>query len=160
MLTAQLILDSAPLLRHNDVPARSKASSAKNRHLLVVSANSKESLDGQIQGVTDYLESNPLSVHSLSYSLAQRREHLTHRAFSIVGFDGHLAPFQRARTISPSVIFVFTGQGSQWSSMGSELIAQLPSFRSDIQAMDQALQRLINPPPWTIEGMSSTNRRG
>ena len=42
--------------------------------------------------------------------------------------------------------------------MGSELMKQLSSFQSDIQAMDQTLQRLDNPPTWTIEGMFSADR--
>jgi len=52
---------------------------------------------------------------------------------------------------TPQLTFVFTGQGAQWGGMGKELMSDFPSFRSDIRLLNDALRKLPDPPPWSIE---------
>lgn len=146
----QLILDSAasfcpPTPQQNELPEGKP-------HLLVLSAKSAASLESNIEGLKGYLENKP-ALNDLSYTLATRREHLPHRAFTTVDADGSLSPFVTSRTSPSSIAFVFTGQGAQWPGMGRELILKVPEFKQDIESMDRVLQGLENPPSWTIEGM-------
>lgn len=59
---------------------------------------------------------------------------------------------QKAKTSTAKVAFIFTGQGAQWAGMGRTLIETSEAFRDNIRGMDAALQRLDEPPSWTIEG--------
>lgn len=52
---------------------------------------------------------------------------------------------------TPQIAFVFTGQGAQWPSMTKELLQDIPEFRNDIRALDEALTELPDSPSWTIE---------
>ncbi|KAI9929850.1 hypothetical protein ASPWEDRAFT_100309 [Aspergillus wentii DTO 134E9] len=145
---AHLILDSAasfcpPTPQQNELPEGKP-------HLLVLSAKSAASLESNIEGLKGYLENKP-ALNDLSYTLATRREHLPHRAFTTVDADGSLSPFVTSRTSPSSIAFVFTGQGAQWPGMGRELILKVPEFKQDIESMDRVLQGLENPPSWTIE---------
>jgi len=45
------------------------------------------------------------------------------------------------RTTPGGVVFVFPGQGGQWSGMGRELLAREPVFRAELEAWDEAIRR-------------------
>jgi len=93
-------------------------------------------------------------LNDLSYTLANRHEHLSHRSFKIVGAND--PPASRGRKISGqpvSLVMVFTGQGAQWPRMGRELLLRDDLvFQKSIRAMDKHLAALSEPPQWTIEG--------
>lgn len=120
--------------------------------LLVVSAKSKDSLNGQIDRLQAYLESTKLPLSDIAYTLGLRREHLTHRAFAITQSDGKISSFERSASVKTPIVFVFTGQGAQWPGMGRQLIEKAQGFREDIKMMDRILQRLENKPLWSLEG--------
>lgn len=50
------------------------------------------------------------------------------------------------------MIWVFTGQGAQWAQMGKELLEHEPLFQQQINALDDVLAGLPDPPPWTLKG--------
>ncbi|KAJ8116655.1 hypothetical protein ONZ43_g4395 [Nemania bipapillata] len=52
---------------------------------------------------------------------------------------------------TPSIGFVFTGQGAQWARMGAELMTYYPSFLRTIRMLDMALGELQDGPEWTLE---------
>ncbi|MCC2271485.1 acyltransferase domain-containing protein, partial [Streptomyces sp. CT1-17] len=55
--------------------------------------------------------------------------------------DGTPAPNLTQGTATPGkTVFVFPGQGSQWTGMGLELLTTSPVFAHHIHACDQALQ--------------------
>lgn len=89
-----------------------------------------------------YLSAHPNSLGDMSYSLATRRELLSHRAFCVTTGED---PFEMSRTVKPvneerpRLVFVFTGQGAQWAQMGKELIEHETSFQSSIRALDAHL---------------------
>lgn len=161
-----LILDSAASFGVASSPEKipngiSPKPDSTTTELLLFSANHAESLKAVSQGYREYAEQHPDRHRDLAYTLAERREHLKIRSFSLVGARGRDAPFEASPQVKPKgtankVAFVFTGQGAQWAGMGRQLILDYASFRHDIRAMDAALQTLQERPEWSIEG---TGRR-
>ncbi|KAK3989943.1 putative polyketide synthase [Cladorrhinum sp. PSN332] len=120
--------------------------------LLVLSANTSTSLQQLVDSTLDYHSKSPEALQDLSYTLALRREHLSHRSFVVKDNYGRadIVPAVKPDTHPPKVVMVFSGQGAQWPRMGFELMAFDAGFKDDILAMDDALQRLQNPPSWSI----------
>jgi acyl transferase domain-containing protein len=153
---AHVIIDSAaswtlsPAYQPKDVPSDSP-------QLLVYSAQTTQSLKDMTARYQKFLERIPenLSLVDIAYTLANRREHLPFRSFT-VGTEGQpsIASFQ-TQTPSPdppSVVMVFTGQGSQWPQMGREFFRTYPVFRRTVQSLDHHLQDLGKLAPyWRIE---------
>lgn len=126
--------------------------------LLAFSAHDKAALErraathAQVSGNYDLLD--------LSYTLANRRTRFPSRGYAIVSpssrasatatgsFEGLVCADNKK---TPTIGFVFTGQGAQWQRMGAELMAYYPSFRRTIQVLDMTLGDLENAPEWTIE---------
>ena len=75
----------------------------------------------------------------LAFTLAQRRSILPNKAAvaasSLVelidAFGGDIIQYSKA-TKTPSLGFVFTGQGAQWHAMGRELVGEYPVFRKSL----------------------------
>ncbi|KAL4933195.1 acyl transferase domain-containing protein [Aspergillus undulatus] len=121
-------------------------------------AHSESSLRRRIEGIEKYLEEKPDSLHDLAFTLCERREHLTRRAFALQtefqasgSFNVGTADCEHA----PEVTFVFTGQGAQWPAMGKMLILTYERFRRTIRLLDQSLQSLHKPPAWSLQDLLS-----
>lgn len=100
-------------------------------------------------------------MKDLAYTLGARREHLPHRAFCVTNGNEPLEPSPVTKTRTPpQIIFVFTGQGAQWTGMGKQLMEDFSEFRNDIKEMDKVLGNLPTPPAWTIEGDFRSERSG
>jgi acyl transferase domain-containing protein len=124
--------------------------------LILLSAKSEVSLQGSVEKHSQYLQRHGSSrLRNLAYTLATRRQHYDHRTFCVSDGDGALLaqPPVRTKNVPRSLIFVFTGQGAQWAGMGKKLIEDFPSFRGDIEEMDNILSRCSTPPSWSILGM-------
>ncbi|PYH65910.1 type I polyketide synthase [Aspergillus vadensis CBS 113365] len=123
-------------------------------HLVVVSAHNKVSLQRRIEDIAGYITTNPTSVRDLAYTLASRREHHSHRAFAVVYPDTPVDQSQfhsSPKTLpSPTLTFVFTGQGAQWAGMGRQLLETEPLFYNAIKKMDDVLRNLAEPPEWSL----------
>ncbi|KAE8356836.1 hypothetical protein BDV28DRAFT_41348 [Aspergillus coremiiformis] len=147
---AHVILDAASTVRQ-ETSADVRTTSEPDCHLLILSAKDKQSLDGQIERISAYAESNPASLNDLAFTLARRRDHLPYRAFAVTDKDGSLSTFEKAQSTAPSIVFVFSGQGAQWPTMGKDLMLRFPKFRDDIHRMDKVLTELSEAPTWSIE---------
>ncbi|KAK8062318.1 hypothetical protein PG997_014415 [Apiospora hydei] len=130
--------------------------------LLTFSARTEHSMMEQVQKTAAFL-SGPgkhVEVGDLAYTLNARRAHLATRCFTI----SH--PQTLAQDIASTVPkttqpgrdvlpfgFIFTGQGAQWSGMGSQLFQQYSRFRQSIQHLDTCLAGLAaaDKPSWTLE---------
>lgn len=122
--------------------------------LLLFSANSTKALETSVASYQDFIEKNPSCIPDLAYTLANRREHLVYRAFSIIdqGIMGATSiPTKSVR--ASELVMVFTGQGAQWSQMGLELLDSDPTFLDSIRQLDGYLQCVFDEvPQWTLEG--------
>ncbi|KAL0933322.1 Lovastatin diketide synthase LovF 1 [Colletotrichum truncatum] len=128
---------------------------ASKHHLLVFSAGHPDSVKRTAANIKQYLSQQPDKIRDVAYSLSSRRELHQHRAFCVT--DGvqelHMSHINKPGKLSPSLIWVFTGQGAQWAQMGKELVEQEPLFRQKINSLDGVLANLPCPPSWTIKGL-------
>ena len=148
----QVIVDSAKAVQTDLVDSVQQAPTIAPR-LVVLSANTHESLKRQKQNCQEYLTAHRDRRADVSYTLSQRREHLPHRTFLVFG-DGSITdafPFTKVPSSVSPITMVFSGQGSQWPEMGRNLLETDPNFRKDVVAMDDILKGLKHPPTWTIE---------
>nr|A0A455LLX1.1 RecName: Full=Highly reducing polyketide synthase atnH; Short=HR-PKS atnH; AltName: Full=Arthripenoid biosynthesis cluster protein H [Arthrinium sp.]AYO60881.1 HR-PKS AtnH [Arthrinium sp.] len=126
-----------------------------SQRLLPFSAHTETSLKAMLDKYESFMESETFKVTDLAYTLGARRHHHKFRSFCVT--DG--LSFQPAATVRKpekgGLLYIFTGQGAQWSGMGRELIRDFPSFRGDIQQMDKYLSVCLFPPAWRMEDVLS-----
>jgi acyl transferase domain-containing protein/acyl carrier protein len=122
--------------------------------LLPISAKSDEALRRGASRIAARLREDPdLAAADLGYSLATTRPSFERRAVALgadreallAGLEA-LARGSRAEGLITGTaraerqpIFLFPGQGSQWQSMGMELLASSPSFAAHMLACEEAL---------------------
>jgi len=124
--------------------------------LLLYTANSAKSLTRMIENYKTWTEQNPDKIVDLAYTLAIRREHLSHRAFAIVNnrvIESVSPPANlKSAKEKPNIVMVFTGQGSQWPQMGRELLQYNEAFKSSIRSLDRHLRGIAgDKPQYSIE---------
>lgn len=127
----------------------------KRSHLITFSARSEHSLAGQIRDIKEYIQDKKPAVdfEDLSYTLTCKRSHFPWRS-SIVAADTQslleaLAdsskPMTATKKTPSSTAFVFTGQGAQYSQMGSDLLRSTfpeSAFSRSICHSDKLLKSL------------------
>lgn len=123
-------------------------------YLFLLSANDRESLLKSTALVAEYLNERPGPLfpdllRSLAFTLGQRRTLLPwkvamqaadHDKLILKLKDVALTPTRSVE--QPRIGFVFTGQGSQWPKMGSQLYHAYPTYASAIQQADYVLKGL------------------
>ncbi|OTA83804.1 hypothetical protein M434DRAFT_400620 [Hypoxylon sp. CO27-5] len=147
---AHVIIDSFPGL----TGVREPLKAPKRPELLLLSANSQNSLKRQIELYQDYVTQHLSATYDVAYTLALRRERLQHGAFMIKSGEKIVDTSSMLKVPGKShrkVTMVFTGQGSQWAGMGRDLFVTNAEFREDIHYMDDVLRHSAKPPRWTIE---------
>ncbi|MFC9268253.1 SDR family NAD(P)-dependent oxidoreductase [Streptomyces zhihengii] len=139
----------------SDEPAPAERSTATGTVLWPLSAAGPEALRDQAARLRDHLARHPDAVPAdIGHSLAATRTAFRHRAV-VRGEDlGRLTAAVAALadglpdpgitggdapTGPPAPVFVFPGQGAQWSRMGLELAEAFPVFAASLDACAQAL---------------------
>ncbi|KAH6858814.1 hypothetical protein BKA58DRAFT_346728, partial [Alternaria rosae] len=166
---AHVIVESAASF--NLTPKSKSETSAQSQRdapqLLLFSANTPPSLDVMVDRYKTFLDKSPHLLPHVAYTLANKREHLPHRAFAVSTVDKiapatpalstststSTKPQAQAQANAPSLVFVFTGQGAQWARMGYELLRSnaSPVFSNTIASLDKSLQDLGSlAPSWSI----------
>ncbi len=124
--------------------------------LLPLSAKSPEALEQMTQNLARFLEANPaVELADVAYTLKKGRACFRHRrTFTCAGaddavkqlYDPGAAPVQPffASEKDRPVVFMFSGQGSQYVNMGRDLYQKETSFREDIDEGFRFLKGLIN----------------
>ncbi|KAK3324348.1 hypothetical protein B0T19DRAFT_464372 [Cercophora scortea] len=101
---------------------------------------------------------HPEALDHVAYGLGMRREHLPYRTFAVANGTTtdklDFSPPTKVPLVTPEVVFVFTGQGAQWATMGADLILEYPSVVHDLALMDETLSALGPDlaPDWSLAG--------
>jgi len=113
---------------------------------ITVTARSIAALKRQISNLQGWLAKNPeATLPSMSYTLTARRiQHNYRVAFTAteIGKVSEQLDAQVKESYSPVAMvsaktaFCFTGQGSQYTGLGQKLYQDLPSFKDDIDQLD------------------------
>ncbi len=133
-----------------------KASAVASCYLLPLSARSSEALQAVARTYEQFLATSELSLHDICYSASARRSHNDYR-LAVTGNSSDqlvegLAAFlknetraglssgHKALAIRSKLVFVFSGQGSQWFGMGRTLLLHEPVFREVIERCALAMR--------------------
>lgn len=119
----------------------------RSAHVVVISAKSQPSLKLNKQQMIEYLTSHPQTeIADISYTTTARRtHHVLRTAYSVQSVkdltgllknDLHESKKTPRILGEQSVVFTFTGQGSQYPGMGQELFETCPTFRQSILDFD------------------------
>lgn len=129
---AHVVVGDAPAGAVSDgEPARS----AVVPQLLLVSGATPPALESVQSQLADHLATTDNDLADVAHTLANGRRHRRHRAFAVGSGHNELsvrlrsAPAVELPQASPSVAFLFPGQGAQRPAMGSALYRSSPVFR-------------------------------
>ncbi|WP_159671417.1 type I polyketide synthase, partial [Streptomyces mexicanus] len=129
---------------------------------VLVSARSEDVLTVAVQRMADHLETVAADdFYDTAYTACRRRHVPPHRAVVLARSPQQAADRLRQRaaslTMPPppvtdraahgTVVFAFSGNGSQWHGMGADLMAQVPAFRAAVEEADAALTPLLG---WSV----------
>ncbi|WP_304441405.1 sulfolipid-1 biosynthesis phthioceranic/hydroxyphthioceranic acid synthase [Mycobacterium sp. 852014-52450_SCH5900713] len=123
--------------------------------LFPLSATSPDGLRQTARRLADWVDKHApeLAASDVAYTLARRRAHRTVRTAVIAGTLGELTEGLRGVAAGefpyqPAVgqddrgpVWLFSGQGSQWASMGAELLATEPVFAATVATVEPLIAR-------------------
>ncbi|XPT03478.1 Noranthrone synthase [Ascochyta lentis] len=142
--------NTAILMEDAPIRAVSSAEDPRSHHTVTVSGHVVNSLKNNLRAMVKYLEDPNVqgsSLPQLSYTTTARRLHHLFRV-SVCGSSvadikaklEHAIANGEGTTrakVNPSILFAFTGQGSQYIGMGRQLVQAYPTFKSDLKYMNR-----------------------
>ncbi|WP_408891269.1 type I polyketide synthase [Myxococcus faecalis] len=150
-INAHLLVEEAP----ERESARPTESPERPAHLLPLSARDEKALQQLAGEYQTWLSGAPGRLEDICYTASARRSHHEHR-LAVVGrtreqLAEHLGAFLRGEPVPavshrrasprrPKVVFVFSGQGSQWPTMARELLRVSPVFRATLEDCERAMR--------------------
>ncbi|MFE6776905.1 type I polyketide synthase [Streptomyces sp. NPDC057702] len=128
---------------------------------VVLSARGRRALRAQAARLATYIEEHPdATPHAIAHTLLTARATLEHRAVLLAHDRDHLLDALRAlakgdehpnvitgNTDHAKPVFVFPGQGSQWTGMATELLATSTVFQQSITECENALTPYVD---WSL----------
>lgn len=148
-----------------EAPLRQSVAAKMERpmHLLTLSAKSEEALRELARRYEQYLEANPSRpLGDVCFTANAGRAHFGNRLaivsesnekiqHDLAAFKGGKAVAdirvgQSKKTNPPEVVFLFTGQGSQYLGMGRDLFDTQPTFRKALRRCDEILRPYLEQP--------------
>ncbi|PMB22056.1 polyketide synthase [Fischerella thermalis CCMEE 5198] len=143
---AHVILEEAPVFEQG---TRGAGEQGRDYQLLVLSAKSEKALEQATINLTTHLQQHPqLNLADIAYTLHIGRQHFAYRRMVLCQTTQEAAQileketkYNRANSEkSPSIAFMFPGQGSQYLNMGKELYDTEAIFREQIDHCCELLQ--------------------
>ncbi|MFT2016791.1 SDR family NAD(P)-dependent oxidoreductase [Streptomyces sp. 796.1] len=162
---AHVILEQAPEEAagpaSEDAPGDDATAIATGVVPLVISARDTQALRAQAAQLAAYVEEHPdTGPHTIAHTLLTGRATLEHRAVLLAHDRDHLRETLHALANGqehPGVVtgsgnhgrpvFVFPGQGSQWTGMATELLTTSDVFRQSIAECENALAPYVD---WSL----------
>ncbi len=143
-----VILEEAPDFKTSD--------NIENWHLLLLSAKSNTALDSATINLAKHLKQNPkLNLSDVAYTLQIGRKAFNHRSFAVCkdlkdaveifeSFDSNRIVSSHQSSIDRDVVFIFSGQGSQYVNMGLELYNTESVFQEQIDRCSEILKGVLS----------------
>ena len=168
------ILEAATMhvpMNHGPDPLSNSHNVSTQKHagnrlmVLVFSARTEHSLSRVIDDLAAYVlqRKKTVELRDLAYTLNCRRSRLNVRGYLLASQSSLHSDLDLRRlnrkgagfSAKLPFAFIYTGQGAQWSGMGSQLIDQYAGFRKSIKRLDSCLQSLTSDvsPSWSLEAM-------
>jgi acyl transferase domain-containing protein/NADPH:quinone reductase-like Zn-dependent oxidoreductase/thioesterase domain-containing protein/NAD(P)-dependent dehydrogenase (short-subunit alcohol dehydrogenase family)/acyl carrier protein len=156
---AHVILEEAPAQARENEPRTGKGPCKPL--LLPISAHSREALAGAANNYRVLLSESGAEAHTICGAAATRRSQFAHR-LCLVGSSAadllerldnfatgeeHPGVIAGEVTASAKVVFVFSGQGSQWWGMGRDLLCEEKLFREQLEKCDELFREFGN---WSL----------
>jgi acyl transferase domain-containing protein/acyl carrier protein len=134
-----------------EAPPKVGGSDSRLSQLLVLSAKTESALTAQARQLSHYLTEHPMaSLPDVAATLQRGRKRFAHRlaivcssAQEAVTRLEHAAHTYADRSSSGRVTFMFTGQGSQYATMGKALYYTEPTFKLHLDRCADALLPLL-----------------
>ncbi len=139
-----------------EAPSRADTSnSRKPSQLFLLSAKSPRSLDLQTQSLAHYLDQTvDVNLGDVSYTLQIGRKHFNHRRFFLGEDVDQIKDLLKAKgssiktssedPIDREIIFMFSGQGSQYVKMGGDLYRHEPMFKQEVDKCADLAEIYLN----------------
>ncbi|XXT16878.1 SDR family NAD(P)-dependent oxidoreductase [Sorangium sp. So ce429] len=156
-LAASLPWLGGPAPEAGSQPQRAQAREATSAELLVLSARAPQALRELATSMASRLRApGGALLRDVCYTASVRRSHHEHRLSVVAAsrdemagaLEASLGGATRAGVARgeappgprPRLVFVFSGQGSQWPGMGWTLLQEEPVFRGVVEACDALLE--------------------
>ncbi|MEH2211072.1 beta-ketoacyl synthase N-terminal-like domain-containing protein [Nostoc sp.] len=154
---AHVVLEESP------APTKTDIDVDRPLHILTLSAKTNISLQSLTRSYQKFLEQHPaVSLADVCFTANTGRSHFAHRlaiatastgqlhkqlgAFATGGQTSGLFSGQVQSRNHPKIAFLFTGQGSQYPSMGRRLYETQPTFRQALERCDELLRPYLQQP--------------
>jgi len=134
-----------------EAPERAPGSPSRPEQLLMLSARTADALERATHRLRDHLRSHPeLDLADVAYTLHTGRRSFAHRKFVLARSTAEAVerleqagPLHGGAAVtkrkSPSVAFLFPGQGSQYVGMGAALYRDEPLFKLTVDRCAELL---------------------
>ncbi|HBB36165.1 MAG TPA: beta-ketoacyl synthase [Cyanobacteria bacterium UBA9273] len=144
---AHVILEEPPAIAEN----RSPDNQGRGYQLLLLSAKTSSALQQATVNLAAYLQQNPqINLADVAYTLKVGRQAFKHRrmlvcqnlaeAAALLATPNQKVLTNRAQAVQHSIVFMFSGQGSQYVNMARELYQTEPTFRQELDICCQLLK--------------------